>query len=187
MRTRLIAAHLELPCACIQMGYAEHAIQQWGRRWGSDRVIVPSLKTRVNVKKGNFQVCRPRSPQSHPPRPRGRQRLPSSASLALAHVNCAFSFTASHLGLPQVHDRLAVAHEVHIDIQMLARCNYLLHGASATAEAAIYTNPSLHWNSTDLEYQHACDVAAACHDAPWRWSYPLPSTGGSVVRPVVGR
>ena len=73
-----------------------------------------------------------------------------------------------------VHDPLHVAREVHLDIQLLARCDYLLHGASAVAEAAIYLNPRLHWNSTHLEYWNACEANQTCHDAPWRWHYHWP-------------
>ena len=65
-------------------------------------------------------------------------------------------------------DQVRVAREVHMDIQMLARCDYLLHGASAVAEAAISLNLRLHWNSTHLEYKSACEPNATCHDAPWR-------------------
>lgn len=68
-----------------------------------------------------------------------------------------------------VHKQLAVAHEVFLDIQLLARCDYLLHGASAVAEAAIYTNPALHWRSTHLEYANNCNASTHCHDAPWKW------------------
>lgn len=44
--------------------------------------------------------------------------------------------------------------EVLTDILLLARCTGLLYGASAVAEAAIYMNPLLHWNSVHLEYKH---------------------------------
>ena len=71
----------------------------------------------------------------------------------------------------QLHDPMQVAHDVLIDIQMLARADYLLHGASAVAEAVIYTNPALHWMSTHLEYDNACTPKAGCFDAPWRWQY----------------
>ena len=78
-----------------------------------------------------------------------------------------------------VHNPLAVAHDVLLDIQMLARTDYFLHSASAVAEAVIYTNPGLHWRSTHLEYMHSCagnqsscgDDLSCCHDAPWRWNY----------------
>ena len=71
-------------------------------------------------------------------------------------------------------DKLSVAHDVMLDIHLLSRCDYLLHGASAVAEAAIYQSPNarLHWNSTDLEYSHRCKSATDCPDAPWRWAYP---------------
>jgi hypothetical protein len=71
----------------------------------------------------------------------------------------------------QLHDPMQVAHDVLIDIQMLASADYLLHGASAVAEAVIYTNPALHWMSTHLEYDNACTPKAGCFDAPWRWQY----------------
>ena len=37
-------------------------------------------------------------------------------------------------------DQLVVAEEVLRDIQLLSRCDYLVHTASAVAEAAIYTS-----------------------------------------------
>ena len=70
-----------------------------------------------------------------------------------------------------VHEPLKVAHDVLLDIMMLARCDYLLHGASAVAESAIYVNPALHWRSTHLEYAHSgCgNLDGRCPDAPWLW------------------
>jgi len=72
-----------------------------------------------------------------------------------------------------VHEPLTVAHDVLLDIMMLAQCDYLLHGASAVAESAIYVNPRLHWHSTHLEYAHHCSAhsnsSADCPDAPWKW------------------
>lgn len=71
----------------------------------------------------------------------------------------------------------------------LRRCDYLLHGSSAVAEAAIYINPLLHWHSTHLEYEEVCQTtkgtarpqeqhtlrraspSSVCFDAPWRWDY----------------
>jgi len=89
----------------------------------------------------------------------------------------------------EVHDAQQVAHDVLMDIQMLARTDYFVHGASAVAEAAIYTNPALHLRSTHLEYLHRCsaglpqpnvsvtagrhDAGSRCPDAPWRWGYSL--------------
>ena len=70
-----------------------------------------------------------------------------------------------------LNDPMLVAHDVLLDIQMLARADYLLHGASAVAEAVIYTNPTLHWMSTHLEYTNVCTNATLCLDAPWRWQY----------------
>ena len=48
--------------------------------------------------------------------------------------------------------KLRVALDVLVDLSLMARCNYFLHGASAVAEAAHYTNPALHRRSVDLEY-----------------------------------
>ena len=67
--------------------------------------------------------------------------------------------------------QLRVAHDVFIDIQMLSRADYFIHGASAVAEAVIYTSPALHWRSTHLEYDAVCSHNATCWDAPWRWEY----------------
>ena len=45
----------------------------------------------------------------------------------------------------------------------LARtADYVLHTASALAEAVIYTKPALHCRSTHLEYEHNATL-----DAPW--------------------
>ena len=49
--------------------------------------------------------------------------------------------------------KLRVALDVLVDLSLMARCNYFLHGASAVAEAAHYTNPALHRRSVDLEYE----------------------------------
>jgi hypothetical protein len=48
--------------------------------------------------------------------------------------------------------KLRVALDVLVDLSLMARCQYFLHGASAVAEAAHYTNPALHRRSVDLEY-----------------------------------
>ena len=48
--------------------------------------------------------------------------------------------------------KLRVALDVLVDLSLMARCNYFLHGASAVAEATHYTNPHLHRRSVDLEY-----------------------------------
>ena len=40
--------------------------------------------------------------------------------------------------------KLRVALDVLVDLSLMARCNYFLHGASAVAEATHYTNPHLH-------------------------------------------
>ena len=72
----------------------------------------------------------------------------------------------------RVHPQLAVARDVLLDILMLSQADYLLHGASAVAEAAIYLSPSLHWRSTHLEYEHSgCVSTSSCHDAPWAWEH----------------
>jgi hypothetical protein len=42
--------------------------------------------------------------------------------------------------------------EVLVDIAAMARCHWILHGLSAVSEAAIYTNPSLHSHSVNLEF-----------------------------------
>ena len=90
----------------------------------------------------------------------------------------------------KVHDAQQVAHDVLLDIQMLAKTDYFVHGASAVAEAVMYTNPALHLRSTHLEYLHRCTTpqpltnvstnraagtgaALSCPDAPWRWGYSL--------------
>ena len=52
----------------------------------------------------------------------------------------------------EVFDPRLVADEVMTDIAVLAMCDYLLHGSSAVTEAVIYTNPSLHRRSCNLEY-----------------------------------
>jgi hypothetical protein len=49
-------------------------------------------------------------------------------------------------------DKLAVATDVLLDIQLMARCRYFLYGASAVAEAVFYTNPGLQAWSYNLEY-----------------------------------
>ena len=49
--------------------------------------------------------------------------------------------------------KLRVALDVLVDLSLMARCQYFLHGASAVAEAAHYTNPALHRRSVDLEYE----------------------------------
>ena len=59
-------------------------------------------------------------------------------------------------------DKMVVAHDVLLDIQVMARADYFLHTSSAVAEATIYTNPKLHCNSINLEMDHD-----APHDAPW--------------------
>ena len=59
-------------------------------------------------------------------------------------------------------DKMVVAEDVLLDIQTLARADFLLHTASAVAEAAIYINPKLHCNSAHLEFEHN-----ASFDAPW--------------------
>ena len=80
--------------------------------------------------------------------------------------------TPRRTGNFELYNQLQVAGEVLMDIEMLARADYLLHGASAVAEAAIYLNPRLHFNSTHLEYEAACPQApATCFDAPWRFDY----------------
>lgn len=58
-------------------------------------------------------------------------------------------------------DQLGVARDALLDIQILARSDYLVHGASAVAEAAIYVNPSLHWRSTHLEFEQRCADSAS--------------------------
>ena len=87
--------------------------------------------------------------------------------------------------------QLQVAHDVFVDMQLLARADYFLHGASAVAEAVIYTNPALHWRSTHLEYEAACaPMNSVCLDAPWRWNYGqhararVPSGPDSTLRPA---
>ena len=46
----------------------------------------------------------------------------------------------------------AVNEEVLVDIYALSRADFLLHTASAVAEAAIYLRPALHNASVHLEY-----------------------------------
>jgi hypothetical protein len=55
--------------ATESIGYAEHAKKAWGERWGLDRVLVPSLSTRVSSKTANFRV-HDRLTVAHEPRPR---------------------------------------------------------------------------------------------------------------------
>jgi hypothetical protein len=41
--------------------------------------------------------------------------------------------------------------ETLVDIYSLSKCQYLIHGYSAVPEAAIYLNPSLHFNSVNID------------------------------------
>ena len=55
----------------------------------------------------------------------------------------------------------------------MVRADFLVHGSSAMAEAAIYTNPALHCASLDVDYaglQHPHRVA------PWRSGAGSPLT-----------
>ena len=65
-----------------------------------------------------------------------------------------------------VRDQLQVAQDALIDIQTLARADYLVHGSSAMAEAAIYTNQSLHCASVDVDYLTL--RGPPWRKAPWR-------------------
>ena len=56
----------------------------------------------------------------------------------------------------------AVMMDVFLDIQLMAKGDYFLHGASSVAEAVIYTNIGLHERSVHLEYRHNHS-----RDAPW--------------------
>lgn len=48
--------------------------------------------------------------------------------------------------------QMQVAFDVLVDILLMAKCKFIVHGASAVSEAAIYTNIALHNNSVNLEY-----------------------------------
>ena len=64
-----------------------------------------------------------------------------------------------------VDRQLDVLQDVFFDVQLMARCDYFLHSASAVSEAVIYSNLALHEASVHLEYQH--DISRL-RDAPWR-------------------
>ena len=51
-------------------------------------------------------------------------------------------------------DKMMVAEDVLIDIQLMARCDYFIYAASAVAEAVFYTNPFLQNRSANLEYKN---------------------------------
>lgn len=82
-----------------------------------------------------------------------------------------------------VSNTTAVALDVLLDIQLLARCSYLLHGSSAVAEAAHYTNPLLHARSIDIEWQPQHTREAAPTLAPWR-SEPAAGRPASAIELV---
>jgi hypothetical protein len=62
-----------------------------------------------------------------------------------------------------LHDKMQVAEDVLVDIQLMARCQYFVYAASAVAEAVMYTNPLLHNRSVNLEYKNRTERAW-----PWR-------------------
>ncbi|MEM7561568.1 MAG: hypothetical protein AAF353_00820 [Pseudomonadota bacterium] len=64
-------------------------------------------------------------------------------------------FDLPHEKGPEEHGR-----EVLIDIYMLSRCNYLIHGFSSVVEGAMFITPDLHNQSINLEYEKP-------QDAPW--------------------
>ena len=48
--------------------------------------------------------------------------------------------------------------EALVDIEAMAKCQFLLHGHSTVSEAVIYRNPALHDHSINLEDQHHMSV-----------------------------
>lgn len=72
-----------------------------------------------------------------------------------------------------VDRQLDVLQDVFFDIQLMARCDYLLHSASAVSEAVIYSNLALHTASVHLEYQHDTSNSGRRRDAPWRRPPPM--------------
>jgi len=91
-----------------------------------------------------------------------------------------------HIG----HDKVEVARDALLDIQTMARADYLVHGSSAMAEAAIYTNPALHCASVDLDYAHFRDFRTS---APWRprarpgcRNLTLPNENAPISQTVIG-
>ena len=91
-----------------------------------------------------------------------------------------------------VDRQLDVLQDVFFDIQLMARCDYFLHSASAVSEAVIYSNLALHTASVHLEYQHDTSSSGRRRDAPWRRPPPMqrapdgrrqyPSTSTSAVQ-----
>ena len=70
-----------------------------------------------------------------------------------------------------VDRQLDVLQDVFFDVQLMARCDYFLHSASAVSEAVIYSNLALHEASVHLEYQHdTSSNSSHLRDAPWRRS-----------------
>ena len=68
-----------------------------------------------------------------------------------------------------VDRQLDVLQDVFFDVQLMARCDYFLHSASAVSEAVIYSNLALHEASVHLEYQHdTSSNGSRLRDAPWR-------------------
>ena len=52
---------------------------------------------------------------------------------------------------------LSMAHDVLMDILLLAKCDMLLHSASGVSEMAIYFNPGLQSRSLNLAYVRGFD------------------------------
>ena len=48
----------------------------------------------------------------------------------------------------------SAAREVLLDVLLLARCNFLLSGASGVSELAVYFNPRLHHDSLNLAFRY---------------------------------
>ena len=68
-----------------------------------------------------------------------------------------------------VDRQLDVLQDVFFDVQLMARCDYFLHSASAVSEAVIYSNLALHEASVHLEYQHdTSSNSSRLRHAPWR-------------------
>ena len=92
-----------------------------------------------------------------------RERIPCFAlppplmPLPTSHV-----FSSPLAPPPASSPTRAVMMDVFLDIQLMAKGDYFLHGASSVAEAVIYTNIGLHERSVHLEYRHNHS-----RDAPW--------------------
>ena len=81
--------------------------------------------------------------------------------------------------------QLEVLHDVFMDIQMMSRCDYFIHSASAVSEAVIFSNFKLHEASVHLEYQHDSTRSGSPRDAPWRTSRTRRDSDGRRQYPMI--